>query len=475
MRHVFKYSITCVLMTSALLGTGVAQAEQTQALPENVFTINNPLDQESYILAVDAYLWGSTLVRMENIARQYTDVSKPQSDTSYRAPLNQFGHARRLPTDQDADMPTANRDTLYSSAVVDLSQGPVILSTPAVTDRYFVINMFDMWHNLFQYVGTRATGGAIAKNFMMVPPGWQGQAPQDVEVVESPTTKVWLWGRTQIFDEQDYDKIHAIQDQYKLTSLSEYTGGKPTEVQPLPKAPGDPNDPLYFYQQLGDYLKANPVEERQQAILGQFKKIGISENGFDPSVLTDSAKQLLAKAVVDGEKIAQAQASNPNALVKKDGWFYAFTLDAFGDDNAMRSMVSHPYLGGQGAKEAMYPIAYMDVNGKPLTGQSDYTMTFKGEPPVGAFWSVTVYDAKTKLMVKNELNRFSFNSQSKLNKADDGSFTLYLSHAKPADDKLANWLPLPEGNFYALTRLYIPSKQILDLKWTVPALEPVSE
>lgn len=477
----FKKQITAAIVATVLISslsinaqelnnsslTPSAQIQQNQA--------STWLDQETYLLATNAYLWGSTLVRMEQVARQYTDMSQPKNDTSYRAPLNHFGHARRLPTDQDTDMPTANRDTLYSSAVVDVSKEPMILSTPDVDNRYFVIDMFDMWHNLFKYVGTRATGDH-AQEIMIVPPHWQGDIPKGMTVVEAPTTKVWLWGRTQVFGEKDYPAVHALQDQYTLTPLSRYLSQEPSDfISPAlsPRA-GKPDDPLRFYEELGTYLKANPIPERQQALLGQFNKIGLSKDGFDRSKLTPSMKIQLEKAVKDGQKIVATQSSNPLTLKMKDGWYYAFVLDQFGDDNALRSLISHPYLGGQGAKEAMYPITYTDAKGQLLSGNSQYTMHFKDEPPVGSFWSVTVYDAKTKMLISNDIHRFNINDQTPIQKNKDGSFDLVLSHKKPTDsEQLANWLPTAEGNFYAITRLYIPSQEILDMKWTVPPINPI--
>ncbi len=116
-------------------------------------------------------------------------------------------------------------------------------------------------------------------------------------------------------------------------------------------------------------------------------------------------------------------------------------------------------------------MAAMDAKGQPLTGQNDYVMTFDREPPVGAFWSVTVYDAKTKMLVDNPINRYSINNSMPLERGDDGSFEIHLSNQPLSDDK--NWLPIPEGEFYLLTRLYVPSKEILRMEWTVPGLEKV--
>ncbi|KGY14016.1 hypothetical protein NM22_00720 [Vibrio tubiashii] len=468
-RPVKKLSLAIALATTLAVPVSFADTTQVQVNP-----VQQSLHNEAYNLGVSAYLWGSTLVRMEQISRQYTNVSQPQADTSYRGPLNEFGHARRLSTPADTDMPTANRDTLYSSAVLDVSQEPIVLEVPAITDRYYVINMFDMWHNLFQYVGTRETG-SLEKQFLIVPPGWKTKQaiPRELNVIEAPTSKVWLWGRTQVMDEQDYAKAHAIQDQYKLTPLSEYITGKPSNIQPeLSPRPGSASDPLHFYAELGAYLADNPLDERQKAMVGQFKKIGLTEDGFDASKLSEATKQALVNAIDEGKKIVMAQQANPANLEMKDGWVYTFALDAFGDDNAMRSLIAHPYLGGQGPKEAIYPMAAMDAKGQPLTGNKKYTMMFDQEPPVGAFWSVTVYDAQSKMLVDNPIDRYAISNLSALNKNTDGSFTLHLSHQAPADKSLHdNWLPTPEGRFYVLTRLYIPGKEVLNMEWTVPGLK----
>ncbi|GAL29717.1 putative exported protein [Vibrio variabilis] len=118
-------------------------------------------------------------------------------------------------------------------------------------------------------------------------------------------------------------------------------------------------------------------------------------------------------------------------------------------------------------------MAAMDAKGQPLSGNNDYVMKFDQEPPVGAFWSVTVYDAKTKMLVENAINRYSINNSMPLKRGDDGSFEIHLSNQALSDDQ--NWLPIPEGEFYLLTRLYVPSQEILRMEWTVPGLEKVQQ
>ncbi len=126
-------------------------------------------EADAYAQGIQAYVWGYPLVRMERVARQYTDVPANNPPTSYRAPLNQIGWARDLATAASKDMPTSNNDTFYMSAIVDLTE-PYVLSVPDTHDRYYVVDVFNMWQELEHYIGRRTTGTA-AGNFALVPPG----------------------------------------------------------------------------------------------------------------------------------------------------------------------------------------------------------------------------------------------------------------------------------------------------------------
>jgi hypothetical protein len=154
----------------------------TPATPE---VIAKGLEADGYQLGVSVYTWGYPLVRMERVIRDYTDVPSPKPATSYRAPLNQIGWASELASPEAKDMPTANNDTFYMSAVVRLDQ-PYILSVPDTHDRYYVINVFDMWQELEHYIGRRATGTKAAR-YALVPPNWSGQLPEGVKRLDVST------------------------------------------------------------------------------------------------------------------------------------------------------------------------------------------------------------------------------------------------------------------------------------------------
>ena len=139
----------------------------------------------------------------------------------------------------------------------------------------------------------------------------------------------------------------------------------------------------------------------------------------------------------------------------------------------MRAGAAKGGLYGNDAVEAMYPYTRKDGTGQTLdTGKHNYTITFpKGQlPPVDAFWSVTMYDGKSQLLIENPINRYLINSPmlSAMKKNKDGSLTLYIQKESPGKTKEANWLPAPNDTVYLVMRLYWP-------KVTPPSILPAGE
>jgi len=53
--------------------------------------------------------------------------------------------------------------------------------------------------------------------------------------------------------------------------------------------------------------------------------------------------------------------------------------------------------------------------------------------------------------------------------------TIYVQKESPGKNLESNWLPAPDGPFYAVMRLYGPTKEALDGKWVSPPLVKVSK
>lgn len=417
-----------------------------------------------------AYSWGYPLVRMERVIREYTDVSGGVSETSYRAPLNHIGWARELATPAALDMPTANNDTLYLSAVVDLEE-PYVFSVPDTDSRYYVVNVFNMWHELEHYIGQRKTGTKEG-SFVIVPPGWEEEIPEGTgAILQTSTSKVWLWGRLRVNEGDDMEAIHRLQDQFDLRPLSQVGNElyKPeaAALEPLPDIQGNP---LGFLVHLAAALNDNPIPEDEEALFAQMSRIGLTLEGFNDDGLSEMVKAQIKASLKDAVSIPVGGLAASGESV--NGWTCIYELDDFGYNYPNRAIISGPYLGGNGMKEAFYPIRYADSNNDTLSGSRTYQMVFKEEPPVEAFWSLTAYDAKTKLLIDNPIDRYKIGSDNNLTKNQDGSFVITLSSKEPENPD--NWLPVGDGEFYLILRMYIPDvESIKSHQYEIPNVEPV--
>ncbi|GJG95866.1 hypothetical protein CBA19C6_15275 [Cupriavidus pauculus] len=325
-----------------------------------------------------------------------------------------------------------------------------------------------MWQELEHYVGRRVTG-TKAGRFALVPPGWRGTLPAGVKRLDIKTSKVWLWGRMRVSPGEDMKKLHALQDAFDLRPLSAV--GKKDWKAPaasLAPLPDIGNDPLGFYKHLGVALKDNPIRTDDKGLAEQFARIGLTEKGFDPSKLNDSQRKGLLRAINDAPLIPVAAVSQSSEA--REGWNYVLGMDSFGYDYPLRAVVAGPYLGGQGEKEAVYPIRYTNQAGQPLDGANDYVVRFSSEPPTNAFWSLTIYDAKTKMLIDNPINRYKLGSDTAgIRKNADGSFSVTVSPRRPAEG--VNWLPSPAGGFYAILRIYQPKDAVISGAWKLPQFE----
>ncbi len=139
---------------------------------------------------------------------------------SYRGPLNQLhGDAQTL-DHTFREVISANADTPYSMAGLDLRAEPLVLEVPEVTDRYYVMQFEDLFGTNPHYVGTRATGTA-AGSYLLVGPRYEGETPAGFsDVLRFETDLVFILGRTQLMGADDLDSLRAVMNRYRLSTLS---------------------------------------------------------------------------------------------------------------------------------------------------------------------------------------------------------------------------------------------------------------
>lgn len=149
------------------------------------------------------------------------------------------------------------------------------------------------------------------------------------------------------------------------------------------------------------------------------------------------------------------------------GWRVASPFghrDFYNGNWMLRAAAAKSGIYGNDAVEAMYPMTRSDKSDQPLErSQHKYTITFPAGHflPVNAFWSITMYDGKTQLLIKNPINGYLINSPMllQMKKNPDGSLTIYVQKVSPGKDKESNWLPAPNGPIYLVMRLYWPKKE----------------
>jgi len=431
-------------------------------------------------IAKEAYIFGYPLVLMDVTRQVGTACPTP---AGMCAPINQFAHAPAFPDHTFTDVVSANVDTLYSAAWIDLSKEPIVLSVPDTKGRYYLLPMLDAWTNVFASPGSRTTGTGKG-DFAIVGPGFKGKLPAGLKKIESPTNLVWIIGRTQTNGKADYEAVHAIQKEYKLTPLSAW--GKP--YTPPAKVPVDPKvskeppvkqvekmDAQTFFGRLNALMQGNPPAPADAAVMKKFAAIGVAPGKkFTLQGLDPAAQSALEKGVQEANQEIVAEGRKPRGKVV-NGWILTFDLGSYGTKYLDRAAVAWVGLGANLAEDATYPMTRVDGEGKPLTGQNKYVMHFTKDqvPPVKAFWSVTMYNDK-QAFVENPLNRYALGDRDKLKFNADGSLDLYIQHESPGKDQEANWLPAPKDSFNLIMRLYWPKKPALDGTWAPPPVKRVS-
>jgi hypothetical protein len=440
------------------------------------------VDKAKAKIAEDAFIYGFPMVMNYAVFYQYF-IDK--SDPSYKAPLNQIYNAPNVYTYKDTAIVTPNSDTPYSFIGMDLRAEPYVICNPEIEkSRYFAVQLVDMYTFNYGYMGSRTTGNGAAC-FMIAGPKWTGEKPEGIAKVFRSETDFSIAGfRTQLFNPADIDNVRKIQAGYRGLTLSLFQHRPAPPPAPeiewpkIDKKLAD-SDPFAYLNFVLRFCPATGPAEVEFSMRARFAKIGVEAGKpFPIDKLTSQQKMVLETGMKRGiEKIKQ----NVSALGKdENGWRVA--LNGFGDRQAyagdwtLRAAAAMAGIYGNSPAEAVYPLLATDSDGnKPDCSRNRYTLTFPtGQlPPVNAFWSVTMYDGKTQLLIENPINRYLINSPmlSDLKKNVDGSLTIYMQKDSPGSDKVSNWLPAPDGPIYVVMRLYWPKEAALDGSWKPPAVQ----
>ena len=426
-------------------------------------------------IAVSAYLYFYPLLTMDLTRLQATNV-EPGKELLH-GPANMFSNAPAFPSADFRVVVRPNFDTLYSSAWLDMTKEPMIVSVPDTNGRYYLLPMLDMWTDVFASPGWRTTG-TKAQDLLVAPQGWSGVTPSGVTRIDAPTPTVWIIGRIKTDGPADYAAVHKIQEGLKITPLSQW--GKPAtpvevkidpniDMKTPPKIQVDTMEGKKYFTYAAELLKTIPPHVTDEPIVAQLRRIGIEPGkSLDFDALDPAVKKVLEQAPKAAQQLMAWKV--PTLARVANGWLMnTDTMGVYGNYYLKRALVAQFGLGANLPEDAVYPLNLADSAGKPLDGTSRYTIHFdKGEtPPVNAFWSVTLYDAQG-FPVPNSLNRFAVSSWMPFKYNSDGSLDLLMQNDSPGADMEWNWLPAPKGEFNLTMRLYSPQSDALTGKWNPP-------
>ncbi|GFM30630.1 putative uncharacterized protein [Novosphingobium sp. PY1] len=396
----------------------------------------------------------SAYLQYEQLYRQVYD----RNSANYTG-FNRFSHERELAGPDYATFKVPNSDTLYSTAWIDLENGPVEVNIPPTSLKYFTLNIFDIFGNPGNL--SSRTIGFKGGRFMLAPPNWKGTPPPGVTVYRSSSVRVWILMRVFAQSKRELKLARDFQDRVKIGSAP------PTGQIPAPEAGA-----AGFLRVLDNVLRVDGCLPGEEALVSRFRILDIlGTEPFDPAHLNATSLAAVEKGYREAQALierSRSQLGSPTGT----GWTKV-RKGNYGFDYVRRSVTNAAGLGANVREENSSYTTFVDGTGKQLDASaSDYVLQLKDPPPVNAFWSVTLYDARTFALYANPLKRYLISDRtSGLKRGADGSITIDIRHSPPEH---GNWLPAPDGPFFIVIRAYSPKPEMFEGKWLPPAIKAQS-
>ena len=434
-------------------------------------------------IGLAAFVYGYPLVESMRTCRLQTRGATASVIGASRPTIDRPLHWAGPTTADDRDVVTPANDLMYTTAWINLADGPRLLGVPAAASqpgRYFVLALYDAYTENFENLGAR---NCRAEGETVVLVGPKGVAPELLppgqRVVRAPTDLVWLIARVLVVDADDLPRAKELQSTITLAALPgsdhghrpaavEQWQGEPVDVMAAVLERGEAHEPVAarFFANLCRALADEPGRIEDRGLVAWFAQAGLKPgDGFDCACLDEALREGLLQGFLDGVELVASATRHRQAKP----WVLPMRNGRYGSDYLMRALVAYIGLGALVADEALYAAGHFDADGQPLSGAHRYSMRFApGElPPVDAFWSVTLYGAD-RYLFPNPIDRHAIGDRTRGLKPDaDGGITIGFSHEPPRDT--ANWLPTPDGPFYLILRLYHPRDGVHG--WRIPPLQ----
>ena len=429
-------------------------------------------EELGYAVGLQAYIYGLPSLRLEEF--RYSSVRLAELlhnngimtfNDSVRdgVQYNEWLHVRELQSAKVKSGGSPNVDTLYSTAFYQLATGPLVLSVPAINDRYYTIQFVDSNLSNVAYIGIRTTG-ADAGRYLLAGPDWEGTPAEGIELLRLPTNEGFMAMRILVDGPDDLKNVTDLQDRFDLQPLQKQQEHTETS-NVMAIVPPDKTGELSSYRRIVELAQRNPPKDSGTLSLWQsLAYIGLFlDKPFIPESIDPAIKRGMSRAESTAADILAWKVKN-RGYKSRNFWSVDDRGGRFQQDYLARAESAVQGFIVHDPEEAMVFQAYHDGQGELLNGSEGYTLHFKADylPPVEAFWSITVYTSSFNL-VDNPIDRYSIGDRTEgLRYNDDGSLTLYIQPTRPEMGD-SNWLPTPLGDTYRLNfRMYQPQPVMLD-------------
>jgi hypothetical protein len=504
------------LTTPDKVDTSIGKLEFKDGAPSTT-TARKVYDNLLYVRAVDAFMNSFSGVSAYAIRKGFHSIGAEDNTVVIFSEL----------MDSNSLFLTANADTIYSLAVLDLTRGPLVVEVPPKA----LGTLNDMWFGWIIDIGAPGPDRGEGGKYLVLPPGYDGPVPDGgFYVGHSKTNHVLYAVRAFMVDNDPKPSAALIRQSLKIypytrggvgTSIATALKGKVT-LAPDPPVPETrfieasgksfntipPNDFSYF-EMLNEVVQLEPATSFDTELMGQLAAIGIVKGQpFNPDaktrkILTDAAGVGNAAGRVLNWQSAKYPGwayypdsmwanmlwqggydfQTPPPMVTREGFrpnpptgartldsraafYYGYTMDSPG------MIMRLPSVGSQ------YLMGFTDSDKNPFDGDKTYRVVLPPDIPADNFWSFTLYDNQTRSMLQTPQRFPRAGSQTYPSPAavanSDGSTTIYFGPAKPADAKEGNWIQtMPNKGWFLLLRLYGPKPSFFDKTWRLSEVELV--
>lgn len=425
----------------------------------------------AFHLGTLAYVWGYPLLECWKDRLKKVRPATPGDGVHAAALINAFRHVRELSSARSSEFVSAASDFLYSTAVIDLRNGPLQLTAADFGARWYGLQVLDARMETLANLGTRTFGDQLPRVVLANASDVLDSAA-DTITIRSGIAYLYIVARLAVRPGEDAALVHPLQDALRLAPLGPHTH---RELSPRALPEPDPaHAELAFFDALGAVIREVPPRADEGMLHGLLGEIGLSvEHGFRPDLLSPGARRGLVRAIAEGDALLDRKIYEAGS--SRNGWWLVRDIGTYGSNYIIRALVARHGIWANVPEESLYFIARTDAEGKLLHGSHRYRLRFApgATPPVAAFWSISYYDEHGRIM-SNAVDRFAIHSQDQRLALDpDGGLTLDIGMS-PATDRDGNWLPSHDGHFTLNLRCYNPLTPLLDGAYVVPPIARVA-